>query len=76
MTSDAREEPARPVGDGPTFEVLVVAFGAADAPALRLAVAARAVREVARVDRVAAYPGAPPDVDELDEGVAGGSVTR
>lgn len=44
------------------FEVLVVALARDEARASRIAIRAEDVREVARVERVTEYPGAPPDV--------------
>lgn len=52
---------SRGEADG-TFEVLVVALGGEALGATQLAIRAEHVREVARVERVTAYPGAPPDV--------------
>ncbi len=51
-----------PEGTGLSRAVLVLAFGADGPDAVQIAVPSIMVREVARVDRLTAYPGAPSDV--------------
>ncbi len=44
------------------FEVLVLTIGHGAGPVSRIAVAASAVREVSRAERITPYPGAPVDI--------------
>lgn len=62
MTFEHSAPKASPEGTGLIHEVLVLVLGDQEPGVVQIAVPAAAVREVARVDRITAYPGAPSDV--------------